>query len=375
MRAISREHLIARPADDLGSPRREPEKAPASDPPDRLTPEAVVALQARAGNGAVQRMLARVRAPGAPAAAAPALPSIAHLSPMAQSLLEGALEKNTIDEAVRQIYDNVFQKSGWTYSASVKETSGKSFIDAGKTSGMCESYRNAFAEILSVYDALRPGHPTDAIKNGVLNIQLGNDLAAQRFATRKGLTLMGATAIKGNVYLEVDGSGNVGDQNIDSINTFVFLGHWTLKVNGKEFDPIFYSIDQANVARALDPQYSYGAGRYLADVSKPIGTGEFGATFVHVTDWATFKATVDEVETLYTDNADDIAALRSGSTWKQMKRGIFRPKKSDVMQDAAAIFGAIGDRATFDEVVTVAYNAGRITRPQKRAWDELSQLV
>jgi hypothetical protein len=366
---FGQEHLRRRSSGEVRPPARKPEEAPTDVSPDRLTPETVVALQARAGNGAVQRLLARTPAP------APALPSIAHLSPMAQSLLEGVLEKNTIDEAVRQIYDNMFQRTGWTYSASTRDTSGKSYIEAGKTSGMCESYRNAFAEIVSTYDRLRPGHPTDAIKNGVLTIELGNDLASQRFATRKGLTLMGATALKGNVYLEVDGSGTVRDRSTDSISTFVFSGHWTLKVNGKEYDPIFHSINQPNVANALDLEYSYGAGRYLADTSKPVPTGEFGATFVNVTDWATFEATVQAAEKLYDDNTGKVEALLSGSTLKQVKRGIFKPKKARVRKDAADIFGAIADRALFDEVVNVAYNAGRITRPQKKAWGQLSKLV
>ncbi len=369
---FGRERLGGGPSDEVRSPPREPEEAS----PEQLTPQAVLTLQGQAGNASVQRLLARSPSPSPPAvAAAPALPSIAHLTPTARSLLEGVLEKNTIDEAVRQIYDNMFAKTGWTYNASVSDTSGRNYISGASTSGMCESYRNAFAEIVSIYDGLRPAHPVDAIKNGVVTIELGNALGPQRFATRKGLTLMGATALKGNVYLEVDGSGTVVDSSIDSLNTFVFKGHWTLKVNGKEYDPIFHSINQNNVAKMLDETYSDGTGRYLADQSKPIGTGAFGATFVHVDDWATFSATMQEVEAIYSGNTKDVNALLSGSRWKQIKRGIFSPSKSDVMKDATDVFDAIQDRAVFDQVVKVAYNADKITRPQKKAWDELSKLA
>ena len=294
---------------------------------------------------------------------------------MAQTLLEGALEKTSIDAAIRQIYDNMFQKTGWRYKASAKDVSGPSYITGGKTEGMCESYRNAFAAILTIYDQLRLSHPDDRIKNGALNIVLGNDLAAQRFSTRKGLMLMGGTALKGNVYLQVDGSGNILDQGLDSINTFVFLGHWTLKVNAKEYDPIFHSIDKDNVGNTLDMHYSDGVGRFLADTSNPIPTKEFGATFVHVTDFGTFQGIVQDIETLYETNTSDVEALLSGSKLKQIQ-GLFRPKRSKVAKDAADIVTRrIADRATFTRVVDVAYNAGKITRPQKKACDKLSALV
>jgi hypothetical protein len=361
--------------------RRSDPRTPADSPQlaaslsaDRLTPEAILRMQSAVGNRLVGKALIQ-RDPDS-TTAAPALPSITHLPAMAQTLLKGALEKTSIDAAVRQIYDNMFQKTGWKYNASISNTSGPSYIKDGKNVGMCESYRNAFAEILRIYDGLRPSHPDDRIKNGVLKVVLGNDLATQRFTTRTGLTLMGDTKLKGNVYLEVDGRGNVLDQGIDSINTFVFLGHWTLKVNGREYDPIFHSIDEDNVETRLDQDYADGAERFLADTSNAIPTGEFGATFVHVTDFATFQGIIQDIETLYKARTADIEALLGKSTLKQIGQGIFRPKKSKAFKGSADIFRRrIEDRVTFAKVVGVAYNAGKITRDQKKAFDKLSQLT
>ncbi|MEA2312505.1 MAG: hypothetical protein QOE28_2473, partial [Solirubrobacteraceae bacterium] len=155
---MSRRDQLDRPSRAEAPEPRERESA-AARAPDALTAEGILALQRVAGNRSVGRLLARSPSPPQVAATTPALPSITHLSPMAQTLLEGALEKTGVDAAVRQIYDNMFTKTGWTYNASVANTSGPSYISGGKTSGMCESYRNAFAEILKIYGGLRATHP------------------------------------------------------------------------------------------------------------------------------------------------------------------------------------------------------------------------
>ena len=282
------------------------------------------------------------------------------LSAVAQSLLEGVLEKNTVDEAVRQIYDNMFQKTGWKYNASIKNTSGPAYINGKADTGMCESYRNAFAEIVSIYDGLRAEHPEDAVKNGTLTIELGNDLSSQRFATRRGLTLMGETALKGNVYLQVDYDGTVFSQGLDAINTFVFYGHWTLKVNGKVYDPIFYSIDEDNVETRLSTGYADGSEQYLADTGNPIPTGEFGATFVHVFHFPLFLGTLTEIEELDRRRTSGFPRLSDASAAKK----------------AHLLFAQrVQNRTTFAEVVDVAYRAGKIPRAQKKAFDNISALL
>jgi hypothetical protein len=282
------------------------------------------------------------------------------LSAIAQSLLEGVLEKDSVDDAVRQIYDNMFQKTGWKYNASIKNTSGPAYINGTADTGMCESYRNAFAEIVSIYDDLRAEHPEDAVKNGTLTIELGNDLSSQRFATRRGLTLMGDTALKGNVYLQVDYDGTVFSQGLDAINTFVFYGHWTLKVNGKVYDPIFYSIDEDNVETRLSTGYADGSEQYLADTGNPIPTGEFGATFVHVFHFPLFLGTLTEIEELDRRRTSGFPRLSDASAAKK----------------AHLLFAQrVQNRTTFAEVVDVAYRAGKIPRAQKKAFDNIYALL
>lgn len=56
--------------------------------------------------------------------------------------------------------------------------------------------------------ALRP-------RNGTLVIEPDDMLVADRFCTVTGLASMGPTALKGNVYLEVDGRGNKTASGLD----------------------------------------------------------------------------------------------------------------------------------------------------------------
>jgi hypothetical protein len=326
---------------------------------DRSPSSRMIALQRSAGNRAVSGLAAMLvqRDPPDGAAAAPpaqALPRIDHLPAMTQTLLEGVLAQKTIDAAVRKIYDNMFTRTGWKYTATESNVSGASYINGTKNAGMCESYRNAFGAILSVYDGLRPAHPEAAIRDGALHVELGNDLSQNRFVTRQGLTLMGATALKGNVFLQIDGSGNVLARGHDAINLFIFKGHWTLKVNGVEYDPIFHSIGQNNVGTLLDDTYSDGVAQFFHDTSKAIPTKEFGATFLHVTDIAGFRALLARIEKLDAD-------LSSA--------GFFG--KSGAKKKVKAFFKTVPDRAALTEAVTVGYNAGRIPKKQRDAFNRL----
>ena len=323
----------------------------------RLTfsPTSLLALQRAAGNRAVTSIVSPVQRSPTSEIGRTDLPKTNHLSPVAQNLLTGALEKKTMDEAVRQIYDNMFQKTGWRYRATNPSTHGQAYIDGKASVGMCENYRDAFAEILRIYDGLRASHPEDAIRNGTLDVVPGNDLNGQKFVTRRGLTLMGATAIKGNVYLEVDGVGGVLRRGLESINTFLFSGHWTLNVNGRNYDPIFNSVDEANVGTRLDQWNVAGAEKFLGDTSNAIPSGEFGATFLHVIDFPTFLGTVREIETLH-------HALLTGSKKTKKAARIF---KRNVL-----------DRTMFAQVVDLAYKVGpEVTRAQKQAFDAINSLV
>jgi hypothetical protein len=324
-----------------------------------LSASRVLALQRAAGNRAVSGLapllVQRDPPDGAATTPAPALPKIDHLPAMTQTLLEGVLAQKTIDAAVRKIYDNMFQKTGWKYTATESNISRPSYVRGVKTAGMCESYRNAFAEILSIYDGLRPGHPEPAIRDGALRKELGNDLSQHRFVTRRGLTLMGATALKGNVFLQVDGSGNVLAQGLDAVNLFIFKGHWTLKVNGVEYDPIFHSIGENNVGKLLDETYSDGTQQFFHDTSKPIPTNEFGATFIHVTDIAGFRALLTKIEKLDADLAG---------------AGMFT--KAGVKKKVKAFFKTIPDRAVLTQLVATGYNADRIPKKQRDAFNRLN---
>lgn len=343
-----------------------------------MSPLAVLRLQERVGNQAVQRVLptgqtgtrsgrVAVQRNGA------APPSTAHLPPQLQRLLTGALEKRTIDAAVRQIYDNTFTRTGWTYCASATDTDGEKYCDGSKTVGMCESFREAFKYALEQYDKLRCTHPDDAIRNGALTIVQNQKYTGTRLVTKQGLTLMGPTQLKGNVYRRVDGTGKCAAEGVDAINRFVFCYHWTLDVNGVNYDPIFYSIQQDNVAATLDREYFAGDAVYLADTDKPIGTKEFGATFVHLTDFPTFVSIINAMRNLYNANSDRIdKLLAEGKTKRWVRRHFHAPGKAD---SAQRIVAQITDRDTFAEIVGLAYKRGRITRDQWVGYSKITALA
>ncbi len=332
---------------------------------------AVQRLQQQVGNRAVQRLLAQRKGgriqrwgKGTPTVALGTgpqitdvglhrgpLPSIAHLPAKTQTLLQGVLEEASIDAAVRRMYDNIWNLSGWKYNASIPGVDGTGYINGTKDAGMCEAYRNAFRELLLVYNGLRVNHPNPAIRNGQLDIVAGNDLSTTRFMTRRGLTLMGPAALKGNVYLEVDGNGTILDQGLDTINRFVFMGHWTLIVNNVEYDPIFHSINEDNVAEKVDHKYESAVIKLLPDTSKAIPTGEFGATFILISDLATYKANKDRIQSFYNANSQKIDALLGTSKLAQMKVGIFRPGKSGLSQQCRDVLAPIADLDTFTQLV------------------------
>ncbi|MGH8979894.1 MAG: DUF4157 domain-containing protein [Acidimicrobiales bacterium] len=279
-----------------------------------------------------------------------ALPTIGHLAPMEQTLMTGVLEKKTVDRAVLQIYENARDLTGWTYNASVAESEGRKYTQEGESVGMCESYRNAFHAALVCYDTLRKTHPVDAVKNGALVIEPDDSLASVRFCTVTGLTLMGPNNVKGNVYREVDGRGNETASGLGTINKFVFSGHWTLKVNGVVYDPIFYSIDGNNVALVLDRSYMSGGGRFVPDVGKPIPSGEFGATFIWVSEWDPFLQTVDSCKELYEAHKEDVDAILDGT--KGIKGGgLLKPKRPCYTKAKKLVGKAVDDPQIFGQVV------------------------
>src|SRR5579864_5332581 len=102
------------------------------------------------------------------------------------------------------------------------------------------------------------------------------------------------SGLKGNVYLKVNGFATPLDEGIDTINRFVFAGHWRLKVNGVVYDPIFHSIDEDNVEwRLSGKKYLADDGSaFLRDTGTLPDAGEFESTFVWITDWEVFEKTI-----------------------------------------------------------------------------------
>jgi hypothetical protein len=273
------------------------------------------------------------------------------LSPMEKTLLDGALEKDTVEEGVRQVYQNMHRRTDWKYKGS-EPGKGPAYTRGGKMAGMCQGYRDAFADVLHSYDALRKKTGKAAIKDGKLDVE--QDFIDAYFCTRQGLTLMGG--LKGNVYCKVGSDGTLLENGIDTINRFVFNQHWTLKVNGVFYDPIFESITatgQDNVewtlAAGTNKYLADDGSRFVRDSARPSPNGEFKFTFIWVTDWPLFAGTVNGMEHLYTREKEDIDEILAGksSRWSDDQKEWHDLAQKMVQEN-------VSDRDTFLKVVTAA---------------------
>jgi hypothetical protein len=299
------------------------------------------------------------------------------LTDMEKTLLDGALQKQTAEDGARQVYHNMFHKTGWKYMAGSGKAEGIFYTRKNLKTGMCESYRNAFKEALLCYESLRKKTGSAAVKDAPLNILEGDDLRDLNFCTKQGLTLMGG--LKGNVYCMVDGTGKLLEEGIGTINRFVFTGHWTLSVNGVFYDPIFESIGgkEDNVEWKLAPSPNRylapdGKNRFVPNKASIPPNGEFGANFIWVTGWGVFAATVKTMERLYTGHKDEIDEIlvdgKKTSKWSKDQRQ-WHDWAQKIVQDS------VSEVDTFLMVVTAGYNTDCVTRPQLASVTKILDLA
>jgi hypothetical protein len=232
--------------------------------------------------------------------------------PGMEKLLAGVLEKTSIDEAVAQMYHNLHHNMGLTYVA-MSGDRPDGILGGGSTKGMCETFANLFEKGLAEYKKLKSEHPAEAVRNGALDFEIDRQLATTKFVTRTGLSLIGS-GIQGNVYLEVDEKGECLNNGFDAVNRFIFKGHWTIKVNGRNYDPIFESIDEKNADIVLDEPRNYAGGRFLANGGIVHPGKPFGASYIWVHDFKKFAATVKAMRDLYSANKKEIDGMTAGST-------------------------------------------------------------
>lgn len=318
---------------------------------DAPVPHELLRLQAASGNRAVQRLLAvqRVR------------PEDKGSTASVDRLLEGALEQDTVQAAVRRIYENTFTAPGWSYSASATSR-GQDLCQGTARQGHCQQFSDAFQYLLGVYGERRAAHRLPEVARGQLEVTQVTDLGGRNFVTRTGLTLRGG--LRGNVYLRVDSTGAPLVEGIDAINQFVFHGHWTTRVNGVDYDPIFHTVDQDNVGRLLDVYYRHGDEIYLVDRSRPTPGGEFAATFVHLVGYGDFRATVDTAIALYQAHAPRVDALVAESVVKRMWRKL-RGRVPAEAAEAGRVFAAVTDHAAFARLVGMAYQSDLLSGQER----------
>ena len=224
-------------------------------------------------------------------------------------LFEGALDMTSLDAAVKQIYSNMHNKMDWSYVAGAN-TSAPNLLDGTANQGMCASFRNAFNLALGVFDTLRKAVGSDSLQAGELNIESDDSLQGAHFVTPPGLVLMGG--LLGNVYMEVDGKGAILARGDELINKFVFTYHWSSRVNGVYYDPIFETTQKPAITTLTNLKVDPGGGRYIANKNRPSEKKEFNATYIYVAQWAEFEKTVADMRKLYAENTQEVDDILSG---------------------------------------------------------------
>ena len=224
-------------------------------------------------------------------------------------LFEGALDMTSIDAAVKQIYTNMHNQTGWEYVAGAN-TSAQNLLDGTANQGMCASYRNAFNLALGVFDTLRKAVGTESLQAGELKIESDDSLQGAHFVTPPGMVLMGG--LLGNVYMEIDGKGAIQARGDELINKFVFTYHWSSRVNGVYYDPIFETNQKPAITTLTMKKVDPSGGRYIANTKRHSERNEFNATYIYVSEWAAFEKTVADMRKLYDENKKEIDDILSG---------------------------------------------------------------
>ena len=288
-------------------------------------------------------------------------------------LLEGVLEKDSVQEGVDQIYHNLHHKLGVSYKAG-SVSKGKNVLDSDERSGMCETFANVMQSALMQYKNLKANHPTEAVKTGALDFEIDTSLADTRFVTVPNLKLIGSN-IAGNIYMEVSGKGQLMNEGYDKIHRYLFTNHWFNRVNGNQYDPLFESV-QGAVAITVDKGTNLGdeGSRFLKRLKDPTANGEFSATFVWVHDWATFRATVDEMDELYQKGQKDIDGLINGTL--ELMEGIINKTPRKAYGEAKALVAkGVAEPDTFMQVLIEAMEDGEFTQEQIIAAQKVIRLA
>ncbi len=281
--------------------------------------------------------------------------------PVARAILQPVLHgrdrfdiESDPSSIIRPIYDSYWAYAGahWQYNAGTTISNAGPVLAGTLNRGMCQTFSNVFVELFNILNRVLGAH--------FFNVSVDTSLANARFYTDPGLTLIGNTGCRGNIYMQTQDGGQILTMGYAAINRFYYTYHWRPVINGITFDPLFNSdpaaIHTTTVTAVPGTLYTYTDGTNLVCMIKGAQQPSFGSNYIIVNNKVAFEAKRQAVINMYN-------LINAG--WRERKRatGNWFPA-SEINRRCRALLATLGDLTVF-ETVANCYNDGYVAGTQK----------
>ena len=285
----------------------------------------------------------------------------ATVPPVAAAILQPVLHgrdrfdiESDSSSIIRPIYASYWAYAGahWQYVAGTTVSNAAPVLAGTLNRGMCQTFSNVFVELFNILNRALGAHFFD--------VSVDESLALTRFYTDPGLTLIGNTGCRGNIYLETQDGGQIVAMGYANINRYFYTYHWRPVINGITFDPLFNNdpatIHTTPVTAVPGTLYTYTDGTKLLCVITGVQQPSFGSNYVMINNKAAFEAKRQAVIDLYN-------LINAG--WRERKRatGKWFPA-SEINRRCRALLATLGDLTVF-EMASGCYNDGYVAGHQR----------
>jgi len=285
----------------------------------------------------------------------------ATVPPVARAILQPVLQgrdrfdiESDPSSIIRPIYASYWAYAGthWQYKAGTIISNAAPVLAGTLNSGMCQTFSNVFVELFNILNRVLGAHFFD--------VSVDTSLANARFYTDPGLTLIGNTGCRGNIYMQTQDGGQIVAMGYANINRFYYTYHWRPVINGITFDPLFNNdpatIHTTPVTAVPGTLYTYTDGTKLLCVITGVQQPSFGSNYIMINNKAAFEAKRQAVIDLYN-------LINAG--WRERKRatGKWFPA-SEINRRCRALLATLGDLTVF-EMASGCYNDGYVAGHQR----------
>ena len=284
----------------------------------------------------------------------------ATVPPVARAILQPVLHgrdrfdiESDPSSIIRPIYASywAYAQAHWQYNAGASGAIAP-VLAGTKTEGMCQTFTYLFVELFRILNRIL-GVP-------FFNANVDHSLEGARFYTNPGLTLIGNTGCRGNIYLETQDGGQVVAMGYANINRYFYTYHWRPIINGITFDPLFNNdpatIHITMVTAVPGTRYTYTDGTRLLCGITGVHQPSFGSNYIMINNKPTFEAKRQAVINMYN-------LIHAGWLTRKRTTGKWFPA-SEINQRCRALLATLGDLAVF-EMAANCYNDGEVAANQR----------